>query len=156
MSIDRRIEIHSAGCADAQKRLKYSRDWSNICMMGKDRRTYPRVETNNLVAYASFDRAGKEIEERMARALNVSPVGILIETPRELKSDRIRITSFDLDGKLIEIQGKVVHCRQTEDGSYQIGVCFEGTHEQNTRFTMGLISVYQDHHDPLLMVDDAE
>ena len=124
--------------------------------MGKDRRTYPRVETNNLVAYVSFDPAGNEIEERMARALNVSPVGILIETPRELKSDRIRITAFDLDGKLIEIQGKVVHCRQIDQGNYQIGVSFEGTPEQNTRFTMSLISVYQDHHDPLLMVDDSE
>ena len=125
-------------------------------MMGKDRRTYPRIETNNLVAYVSVDPAGNEIEERMARALNVSPVGVLIETPRELRSDQIRITAYDLDGKLIEIPGKVVHCRKTDHGNYQIGVCFTGTHEQNTQFTMGLISVYQDHGDPLLMVDDAE
>ena len=108
-------------------------------MNEKDRRKYPRVDTSNPVHCCSLDENGNELYTSMARALNVSPVGMKIELFHEFESDRIQLVSADPFGNLIEIRGRVAHRRKTEDGRYELGISFDGNELDNTRFTLNMI-----------------
>jgi hypothetical protein len=108
-------------------------------MNESDRRKYPRVDTANLVNCCSLDENGAEVDHCMARAVNVSPVGMKIELFQEFESDCIQLVSVDPDGNLIQIQGCVAHRCKTEDGRYELGISFDGTELDNTRFTLNMI-----------------
>ncbi len=113
----------------------------NAFMEGIERRKYPRVDASNLIAYCCLDENENELDHCMARAMEVSPVGIKIETFHEIKSEMIRLISVDSDDTLIDIKGRVVHSRQTKEGRYVIGICLAGTELENTRFALKLIGV---------------
>ena len=110
-------------------------------MKEKERRKYPRIDTSNLIACCCQDENGNELDHWMARALDVSPTGVKIETFQEIESEIIRLMSVDSDGTLIDINGRVVHGHQTEDGRYEIGICLAGTELENTRFALKLIRI---------------
>jgi hypothetical protein len=107
----------------------------------KERRKYPRVDTDNLVCYSCIDDDKNELDHCMARALDVNPLGAKIETYQEMATENILLTSVDVDGNLIDIMGKVVHCRKTNDDRYEIGIRFLGSHTENTDFALKLIGV---------------
>jgi c-di-GMP-binding flagellar brake protein YcgR len=105
----------------------------------RDRRKYPRIDTNNLITYSCMDGNNNELDQRMARALDINPLGIKIETFQEIISDNIQLTSVDLDGDLIDIRGKIIHCRKSGDCRYEYGISFVSTEVENTRFALKLI-----------------
>ena len=76
----------------------------------------------------------------LARAIDVSPVGVKIETFQEIESEMIRLIAVDSDGTLIDIKCRIVHSRQTEEGRYEFGICLAGTELENTRFALKLIA----------------
>ena len=106
-----------------------------------DRRKYPRIDTSNMVAYCCLDEEGNALDYCMARAIEVSPVGVKIETFQAINSEMIKLIAVDPDGPMIDIKCRVIHSSQTEAGKYLIGACFEGTEAENTRFTLKLICV---------------
>lgn len=112
-------------------------------MEKKERRKYPRVDASNLITYCSLDENDNELDHCMARALEVSPAGIKIETFQEIESEMIRLISVDSDDILIDMKGRVVHSRQTQTGRYLIGISLEGTDLENTRFVLKLLAVSQ-------------
>jgi c-di-GMP-binding flagellar brake protein YcgR len=122
----------------------------------KERRKYPRVDTSNLIACCCLDENGNELDYCMARAIDVSPVGVKFETFQEIESGIIRLISVDSDGTLIDIKGRVVHSRKTEDGRYEIGVCLAGTELENTRFALKLIGVCHRAQPAIVMVKGGE
>ncbi|UCD77216.1 MAG: PilZ domain-containing protein, partial [Desulfobacterales bacterium] len=107
----------------------------------KERRKYPRVDTSNLLECCCLDENENEVDHCMARAIDVSPVGVKIESFQKIESEMIRLIAVDLDGSLIESKGRVVHSRKTEDGRYENGIGFAGTELENTRFALKLIGV---------------
>ncbi len=125
-------------------------------MEEKERRKYPRVDTSNMIACCCLDENGNELDHCMARAMDVSPVGVKLETFHEVESGIIQLSSVDSDGALIDIKGRVVHSRKTEDGRYEIGVCLEGTELENTRFALKLIGVCHRAEPAVIMVKGGE
>lgn len=109
-------------------------------MNEKERRKYPRVDTCNLIHCCSLDEDGNELDQCMARAINVSPVGLKIELFQNIESEYIQLISADPDGNLIEIKGRIAHRYKTEDGRYELGISFDGSELENTRFTLDMIS----------------
>jgi len=125
-------------------------------MRARDNRKYPRIDTSNLIICSSLSENETELDHCLARAINVSPVGVKIETFQRTESEIIRLCSVDSDGTLIDIKGRVVHSRKIEDGKYEIGINFAGTEIENTRFALKLISVCC-HADPaFVLVKDSE
>jgi len=55
----------------------------------------------------------------MAVALDISQGGILIESVCEILSDYVLLISVNLASNIIEIRGKVVHCRKGKKGQYK-------------------------------------
>jgi hypothetical protein len=78
----------------------------------------------------------------MGVVLNISQSGILIETADSVFSKYISLTTFDLNGSVIEIKGKIAYCKKNKSTEYRVGISFEGTHAQNIRFIKGLIRSY--------------
>jgi c-di-GMP-binding flagellar brake protein YcgR len=110
-------------------------------MKEMDRRKYPRVDTSNLIAYCCLDENDNALDYCMARAVEVSPRGVKIESFQAIDSEMIKLIAVDPDGPVIDIKCRVVHSRQTEEGKYLIGTCLAGTELENTRFTLKLIGV---------------
>ena len=110
-------------------------------MKEKDRRKYPRVDTSNLIAYCCLDENDNELDHCMARAIDVSPLGVKFETFQAVDSEMIKLIAVDPDGPEIDIKCRIVHSRKTEEGRYEIGTCLAGTELENTRFTLKLIGL---------------
>ena len=109
-------------------------------MIEKERRKFPRIDSCNLIACYGLDEAGNEVSHHMARAIDVSPVGVKLEIYQEIDSDRIRLMSSEMEGTLIDIEGRVVRSHQIENGRYHVGISFVGTETECTRYALKLIN----------------
>ena len=107
-----------------------------------DRRKYPRVETCNLISYASIDENDNVLKQSMGRALNISQNGIFLETSRIILSQYISLMSFDEGNNLIEIKGQVAYSKDIGSGRFGVGIGFRGTSDENIQFAIKLIKVY--------------
>lgn len=107
-----------------------------------DQREYPRVPTCNLISYTAVNRSGNPSDQRMGRALDVSQIGIYLETARKVKSEFVSLLTSDMKENLIEIKGRVAYSRETGAGTFRTGIRFEGTRDENIGFAKQLIRVY--------------
>ena len=124
-------------------------------MINKERRKYPRINSWNLIACYCLDETGNEFKQCMARAVEVSPVGVKLETFQEIKSEMVRLVSADSPDTLMDIKGRVVHSHKTEDGRYEFGICLVGTEFENTHFSLKLIAACQEAEPAFAMVKGA-
>jgi hypothetical protein len=111
-------------------------------MSSTDQRIHPRVPTCNLISFNVYDGDGRLVSHSMAKALNISQGGILIESAVMLKADYISLMSADTHNKLVEVKGLVRFSKETENGRFETGISFEGTHEENVEFAKGLVKVF--------------
>jgi hypothetical protein len=109
-----------------------------------EKRRHVRVETSNCILYESFGNEGTIVSRSMGKAVNISQSGILLETPSPIEVEAVTLVTADLEGKLIEINGKVIYCRETDSGIYQSGVSFIGSDEETAKFAVKLVKLY--HH----------
>ena len=123
--------------------------------MENERRKYPRVDASNLIECCCLDENENELGHRMVRAIDVSPVGAKIESFQKIESVYVRLATTDSDSSLFEIKGRVVHSRQTEDGRYELGICFSGSEIENTRFALKLIGVCNPAEQSFVMVKSS-
>ena len=117
-----------------------------------ERRKYPRVDASNLIECCCLDENDNELGHRMVRAIDVSPVGAKIESFQKIESETVRLATTDTDGSLFEIKGRVVHRHETEDGRYELGICFTESEVENTRFALKLIGVCNPAEQAFVMV----
>jgi hypothetical protein len=109
-------------------------------MKDKERRKYPRIDASNLISCYCLDEDGNELSHCLARAVDVSPVGVKLETFQDINSEMVQLMSTDSAGTLIDIKGQVVHRHQIKDDRYNIGISLAGTETENIRFTLKLIN----------------
>ena len=111
-------------------------------MATRDQRKHPRVPTSNLISFKLYDDNGALLNQSMARALNISQSGILIETAHLITAQRISLMSADTGDKLVKIKGCVVYSRENGISMYETGISFEGTEEENVAFAKKLVKVF--------------
>ncbi len=109
--------------------------------MAENRRN-PRVDTINLIAYLVLDNEGNKLSQGLGAAQNISPSGLLLKTTQMIDTQNISLLSNDPEDKLIEINGKVVYCRQIQPGNYETGIHFQGTQNENIQFVKSLVKVF--------------
>jgi hypothetical protein len=93
-------------------------------MANKEKRRYPRYDSLNLIAYACMDNNGNIINQGMGRTLNVSQMGLLLETYYPLDCEDVMLLGVGLQEELIDIRGRVVHVSMNNDGKYASGIDF--------------------------------
>lgn len=89
-----------------------------------ERRQGGRHTTLNLLEYDILSPDGLVVGMGMARTVNISGTGLLLETGQFFESgQQLRIT-LGLSNKLVKLVGKVVHSRPVNDDLCNTGVMF--------------------------------
>ena len=114
-------------------------------MTQNERRSHSRTKINYPISYVCLGKTGHVIDEKMGVILDIGQGGALIESQHKIVSDYILLISVDLSCNLIEIRGKVVHCRIGKNGRYRTGISFQGTDEKNLYFAKRLMMAYYYH-----------
>ncbi len=108
----------------------------------EEKRKHPRVKTDNLVSYACLDEEGGELAQGIGRALDISKGGVLLASHTPIESDRILLTSVDVNDELMEITGEVAYCKESGPGLFQTGIRFLEDDEKIRHIVINLIKVY--------------
>ncbi len=111
-------------------------------MTTSNRRKHPRVPTRNLISFNEYDEDGRLVKLSMAKALNISQGGILIESASMINAVRITLISADTQDTLVEAKGRVRYSKETENGMFETGISFEGTPEEIVEFAKRLVKVF--------------
>ena len=104
-----------------------------------DKRKYPRVKIHNLISYVCLDEDGKPIKQLMAAALDISQGGLLLETTQQIEPGNVILITADEQDRIVEINGKAAYCCETGFGKFNVGVSFQGTHDENIQFVKCMI-----------------
>ncbi len=115
-------------------------------MSGADKRRSERKNSLNLLDYVLLNEAGEPYNRAMARTLNVSEKGILLETHIELPTDQIMILTLGLEDDLVEIKGRVTHsdsCR-TDTEKCCAGIEFIEMDENDIRVLRRYLRAFND------------
>ena len=106
------------------------------------RRKHPRVKTQNLISYFSFNKNHKLTSHGLGIALDVSRGGILLETPYSIESGVLVLTATDKMKKFMEVKGRLIYSKKASNGTYLCGIEFIGKDERVKDFITNLIRVY--------------
>lgn len=90
----------------------------------EERRKSPRVTALHLVSYTLFDEHGNPDDEGMARTLDLSEGGMLLEVMRPLSeggSLQIKMVSGD---HIVRAQAQVVYCQRSSADRWRVGMRF--------------------------------
>jgi c-di-GMP-binding flagellar brake protein YcgR len=112
-------------------------------LMMKERRKHPRVKTEDLIDYVCMDEHGNKVDEGMGRVLDISQGGLLLESHGWFKSQHIVLMTFDRKNETINLEGKVVYCREEESGRFRAGVQFLGANGEIRQNVVKLIKTFR-------------
>lgn len=93
-------------------------------MAKQEHRKSDRVASLNLLDYVVLGENGEPVNRGMARTLNVSEVGVLLETHIELVLGQELLITIEFEENLVELRGKVVHIGPCDDQKYCSGIEF--------------------------------
>lgn len=99
--------------------------------MGSENRESERKGTLNLLDLVVIDEMGKAVNRTMARTLNVSTNGILLETHLDLAEGQLLLVTIGLENDLCEVKGKVVRADKSDD-TFSYGIEFVDVEEKNS------------------------
>ncbi len=92
--------------------------------MEKEKRRHPRVESLNLMAYVCKDNDGNVTAQGMGRTLNVSEVGVLLETYYPIECEDLLLMDIGLKEELVDLKGRVIHSKINREGKNETGIDF--------------------------------
>ncbi len=93
-----------------------------------EKRKHTRISSLNL-SYICLDENKKIVKQGMGRTLNVSESGILLETHFPVDLNHVVLLTIGLEEDIIEIKGKPVHSKKTNQGQYEVGIQFHQSDE---------------------------
>ena len=93
-------------------------------MAGIENRESKRTDTLNLVDYVVLSKSGEPLHRAMARTLNVSDKGILLETHLPFEKGQELLLTIGLKNNLFEFKGRIVHIEKQEDDIFSYGIEF--------------------------------
>lgn len=88
-----------------------------------EKRRHIRVNSLNLL-YMCVNEDGEIVRQGMGRTLNVSESGILLETHFCIEPEQLLALTIAFEEELVDIRGRVVHCRKKENGKSESGIEF--------------------------------
>ena len=88
-----------------------------------NKRRHSRVDSLNL-SYIRTDGNAPVVQQSMGRTLNVSESGICLETHFALVAGMDLTLGIAVENHVIDLEGRVVYCREGSDGRYESGVEF--------------------------------
>jgi Tfp pilus assembly protein PilZ len=117
-------------------------------MSGIENRSSTRRDTLNLLDYVLVDESGREIDRAMARTLNVSEKGILLETHVPLAMGQQLLITIGLRNNLFEFRGRVAHCKSCTTESHLAGVEFVDVRPEGMAILRDFLKAFNDQTNP--------
>ena len=93
-------------------------------VMKEERRKWPRILTEHLVAYKRLDERAVPDEAGVARTLDLSEGGVVLEMIHPLEVGcclEIKMVSGD---RILKARARVVHSQELPAKRWRVGVCF--------------------------------
>ena len=88
-----------------------------------NRRQFARVDHEILASYSHYDPEEVKDDEGMAKTLNLSVSGLLLQLPRAVEVEQKLQLALNLDGQVVELVGRVVRCEAADAGDmHDVGV----------------------------------
>lgn len=87
-----------------------------------EKRRFPRLDRKLLVSYDHFNLENLKDDEGVARTLDMSVRGLLLELPRAVEVGSTLRLNINLAGEIAEVFGEVVRVKATEQDTYEVGV----------------------------------
>ncbi|RLC32691.1 MAG: hypothetical protein DRH32_02535 [Deltaproteobacteria bacterium] len=88
-----------------------------------EKRKHDRIDSLNL-SYLCVNENNEVVKQGMGRTLNVSESGILLETVFSIEKHQLLSISIGLRDDLVDIQGRVIHCRTGLGKKFETGIEF--------------------------------
>ena len=107
-----------------------------------NRRKTPRVKTQNLISYFTYNENGRLISQGLGIAVDISKGGILLETPYSMEPGSLVLNATDRNKNSIEVKGKLRYSKATSIGTWLCGIEFIGIDERIRDFITRLIKEY--------------
>jgi len=107
-----------------------------------EKRRYKRIKTNTPLTYVCLDRRGNPIDQGIARTLDISQGGLLMETKVPIEAKFIQLTSIGIKNELIKIKVKVAYCREEKSKNFHVGVRFLENNERIREIIVGMIKAF--------------
>ena len=107
-------------------------------------RKFHRNNSHNLIHYVVLKQDGKPLHDYLGRTLNVSEGGILLETYKPLYLDRQVIITIAIDEEMIELTGRVVHVKHTQNDRFHSGNEFINLSEHGKRVLQWYMAAIND------------
>jgi hypothetical protein len=109
--------------------------------MTTERRRYIRPEALNLLDYLVVDEQGRQGEYSMARTLNVSKGGILMETHIPLPQGQQVMITLGLNDQLIDVMGRIAYTTASS-GRHQNGIEFFHVSDSDKRVLDNYVAAF--------------
>lgn len=115
-------------------------------MPQKEKRKHPRIHCLNLLAYVCMNENSEIVRQGMAKTLDVSEGGILMETHVPIDPQYTVSLTLGLKDELTDIKGKVAHFRTNGNGRFQSGIQFVETQRPTGRVLRKFIEAFRKEH----------
>jgi hypothetical protein len=98
-----------------------------------ERRRAERRYAMNFLDYEIISPAGETLGRGLARTLNVSETGLLLETGQFFEPGQLLRIAIGLENDLVQLTGQVAHSRPGDDDLCTTGVHFVAFDQPNQR-----------------------
>jgi hypothetical protein len=112
-------------------------------MNAKDKRRYHRFDSTNLLNYVCLNEASEPFTQGMGRTLNVSELGILLETHTPIDPKTLVSLAIGIGEDLVEITGEVVYLKKSGKDLYEAGINFSAFNETERKILKKFISAFE-------------
>jgi len=112
-------------------------------MPQKEKRKHSRIHSLNLLAYVCMNEKSDIVRQGMAKTLDVSEGGILMETHVPIDPQHTVSLTLGLKDELTDIKGKVAHFRTDGNGRFQSGIQFVETQRPTSRVLRKFIEAFR-------------
>lgn len=112
--------------------------------MDKEKRRHSRVKSLNLIAYVCKDDDDNVTAQGMGRTLNISEVGVLLESYYSIECEYPLLIDIGLKDELVDLSGKIIHSKSNRDGKYETGIEFIDVDEKALRILKKYIEAFRE------------
>lgn len=112
-------------------------------MDNNEQRRSRRFDSLNLLHYQVVDARQGQLGDGMARTLNVSKGGLLLETNTAFERGQELTVTVGLEEEQVDVRGQVVHCQPSGERLYATGVRFENLAPEAAKVLERYLKLFQ-------------
>jgi len=129
--------------ARAYKQGRVTRIGRGVYGSPKERRRHTRINSLNLVSYVCIGEDNQVVRQAMGRTLDVTEGGMLLETHVPMEPRHTVSLTMGVKDDLVDVRGKVVHCRPARAGRFQSGVQFTKMEKPSLQILKRFIAAFK-------------